>query len=230
MPTPKEELIERIDRARASGRAVAIDPPMSPEHIVDLEARFGTAVPPEIRRACPTCAGFSLDDIRVQFGGQEPFEFESAFPRGLPIAADGAGNFWVVDVASDGSWGPLFFVAHDPPVIVVQAADIASFIDQVFGAREGGEVAEPFVTEIGKRNPNVITHERALSSADAILRDFAQQLGPNFVITDLRDATPGNGFVWGLAGPNTEVRRAGNELLFATEQKKRGFLSRLLSR
>ncbi len=229
MANLKKELIAGIDRARAAGRGVTVGPPMSREAIADLEVRSGE-MPREVRDLVEYAAGFSIDGLAVRFAGDEAFEFESAFPRGLPIAADGVGNFWVVDVGADGSWGAVFFVAHDPPVILIQARDLIAFIEQVSAGANAAELAEPYVTAIWKRNPHVIPHEQAVASTDDVLQEFAQQLGPDFVIADLRDAAHGKGFVWGLAGPNTEVRRAGNQLLFATERKKRGVLGRLFSR
>jgi hypothetical protein len=169
-------------------------------------------------------AGLSVDEIAVSFDGDQPF-----VPRGIAIAAVGAGSFWVVDVRSDGSWGPVLFVAHDPPVIVVQAPDVAAFIAQL-SAGDLRAAAEKAVTNVWKRNPDVIQYQRALSSTDDALRSFAQQLSDAFVIADLRGATSGKGFTWGLAGPNTEIKRDGDRLLFAVEQKTRGLLARLLSR
>jgi hypothetical protein len=228
--TPKEELIERTDRARAAGRAVVIAPPMSRERMADLAAKCGVALPGQIRELVGYAAGFFVDGFAVDFGGEEPFELENAFPCPIAIAADGAGNFWVVDVTA-GGWGPVFLVAHDPPVVVLQARDIGAFIDQVFDASETIDIVGLFAREmIWKRNPYVIPYEIALASADTTLREFALQLGDRFAIADLRDVTRGKGFVWGLAGPNAEVRRAGNHLLFAVEQKKRGVLSHLFSR
>ncbi|MEO8218802.1 MAG: SMI1/KNR4 family protein [Acidobacteriota bacterium] len=230
MTTPKEELIQGIDRARVSGRAAAIDPPMSRVQIINLKSKVGTALPADIGELVEYAAGFSVDGIAVHFGGEEAFEFESAFPRAVPIATDGAGNFWVVDIASDGSWGAVFLVAHDPPVVVLQARDIAPFIAQVFDAHDTAELQNKLAAQIWKANPYVISQEQALASPDPAVRAFAQQLNENFLIADLRDAARGKGFVWGIAGPNTDVRRAENQLLFATQQKKRGMLARLFWR
>lgn len=230
MPTPKEELIHGIDLARAGARNVAIDPPLSHDRIADLEAKCGVALPADVRNLVEYAAGFSVGGFVVHFDGAgEPFEFENAFPCPIPIAADGRGNFWIVDVTS-GGWGPVLFVAHDPPVVVVQSRDIAAFIGEVFSTGEVGKSTEAPVMEVWKRNPDVISYERALASNDKALGDFARQIGPGFEIADLRAATPGMGFAWGLAGPNAEVRRAGTQLIFATERKKRGMIARLFSR
>ncbi len=61
------------------------------------------------------------------------FGFEEILPLGLTIATDGSGNDWVVDIKKGTSeWGPVLFMSHDPPVAVIQAPDLARFIEQVF--------------------------------------------------------------------------------------------------
>jgi hypothetical protein len=57
-------------------------------------------IPPEIAELLGACRGFygTYGAVEhVDFTGRDlMFEFEPAFPFGLPIAADGYGNFWVV--------------------------------------------------------------------------------------------------------------------------------------
>src|SRR5258708_15952944 len=61
------------------------------------------------------------------------FGFEEILPLELTIATDGSGNDWVVDIKKGTSeWGPVLFMSHDPPVAVIQAPDLARFIEQVF--------------------------------------------------------------------------------------------------
>ena len=53
-------------------------------------------------------------------------------PAGLPIAADGSGNFWVLDLTPDTvEVAPVFFHCHDAPVLLYQAPDLATFLDEV---------------------------------------------------------------------------------------------------
>src|SRR5689334_8432785 len=52
---------------------------------------------------------------------------------------DGFGNFWVVDVDPEtGVWGAVFFACHDPSVIVVQAPDLATFLQQLLDPKAAG--------------------------------------------------------------------------------------------
>src|SRR5690349_14171555 len=65
----------------------------------------------------------------IDFAGVDGFGLEEIFPAAAPIATDGTGNHWVVDVDPyDGRWGAVYYACHDPPVIVVQAATFAAFI------------------------------------------------------------------------------------------------------
>jgi hypothetical protein len=230
MPSLKELLIERANRARASGRAVTvtIDSPMTRDQIVNLESRCGR-LPSDIRELGEYAAKFSVDGFAVDFRGEQSFEFEALFPCSVPIATDGKGNFWVVDVGSDGAWGTVFFIAHDPPVAIVQARDVGSFLGQVFDAHGATALKGDVVPRIWKENPYVVSRAQALASPDPAVKAFAEQVNDNFAIADVRDSECGKGFIWGSAGPNTQLHRAGEELLFAIEQKKRGLLARLFS-
>ena len=225
MPNAKQELINAIARARAAGRVVIVDPPITPADLVGLAARCGTP-PPDIQEFAEYSAGFSVDGFAMSICADQPFEFEQIFACAVAIATDGRGNFWVVDVSANGAWGAIFFIAHDPPVAFVQARDLESFVAQIADGRVIS-IKDNAVALIASENPYVLSRADALASADSVLRAFAELLSDSFVIADMRDLELGKGFVWGAAGPNTEVRRAGEELLFAIERRKRGMLERL---
>jgi hypothetical protein len=77
------------------------------------------------------------------------FEQKEVFPNGIPIARDGFGNFWVLDLTPQtAKTAPVFFACHDAPVILYQSSDIASFLTEVF------RMSTPFcalITEPGSR-------------------------------------------------------------------------------
>jgi len=50
------------------------------------------------------------------------------FPNSVYIGTDGRGNQWVVDVDSAGNWGPVYFIDHDPPVVMRFADSLANFL------------------------------------------------------------------------------------------------------
>jgi hypothetical protein len=227
----KQVLVKNVDLAGASGRAVTIDPPPTPSQIEDLEARCG-ALPAEVHELAEYSGGFSVGDIRVSLRGDILFEFQPVFEFGVAVATDGHGNFWVVDVEPNGVWGAVFLVAHDPPVLILQARDLATFLVEVFDPQSTVRLGVDATAGIWNSNPYVVSRAQGLASSDRALRMFAAGLDDKFEIADLRDKREGAGFVWGSAGPDTEIRRAGGELLFAVERKvkKRGLLARLLAR
>jgi hypothetical protein len=232
MSTPRQELRRQVERASGAGVAVELQPPLTEDEIAILERTKG-AIPGEIRELLSYSGGFTLEGFgAVDFRGETPFEFE-AVPKSLPLSTDRRGNFWVLDVRNPGEWHPVFYILHDPPVVVIQAPDIVSFIAQVFGVIDGRppqEVTSTHVKEISRRNPHVMSRGGAIASGDREMRAFAETLTDDFVIADLRDEQPGEGFVWGLAGPNTELRRAADGLIIATQRKAPGLLSRLFRR
>lgn len=151
---------------------------------------------------------------------------EELFPAGLPIAHDGSGNFWLLDLTPDVSWPvPVFFLCHDPPVVLYQSADLETFLSEPAIDRDA-------LFTVWRANPGTLDHAAALSG-DAELRAFASELDERFVFVDLRAPSSGDGFSWGRHGLGTELRRHGYTRLFAyappPERERRG-LRRLLGR
>src|SRR6266849_356687 len=108
-------------------------PGLSSEAVAALERKLGFEPPGELLDLLPRCAGVEgpLDDIWFdgRIGG---FGQDDIFPKGIPIAPDGFGNFWVLDVQGNAPAGvPVFFACHDPPVILHQADSIAGFLSEV---------------------------------------------------------------------------------------------------
>ena len=161
------------------------------------------------------------------------FGFAPAFASGLPIAADGYGNFWVVDLHSHSAkWGPIYFVCHDAPVILYQAESLEQFLSELFRMFKAphqslvDDVHEDRLAHVWQTKPGVLSCEQCLHSNDPILSAFARELDDSFQIIDLRRAKPGDGFSWGRYGPKTLVKRFGTHAVFAY-QKPKGFVARL---
>lgn len=74
-------------------------PGLSQAVLHDFARRVPCPVPQEIEELLSACRGFYGTIGQVDFTGRDlDFEFEAVFPFGLAIAADGHGNFWVVDL------------------------------------------------------------------------------------------------------------------------------------
>lgn len=213
-------------------------PGLSDAEIDRLAATLPCPLPDDVRELLRLCAGFSRSPLEiVDFTGRDcDYGDETVFPYGHPFAADGFGNFWVVDLLpSSTDWGPIYFACHDAPVILYQSATLADFLTELFRFGQPphrsliDDVHEDRLFHVWGKNPGVIDHADALVSNDRDIRTFAEQLGPTFQIIDLRNAPIGMGFSWGRYGPQTVVRRCGELPIWAYEQRP-GFWARLFGR
>ena len=163
----------------------------------------------------------------VTFGGPDPnFGLEDIFPYAIPLAGDGFGNFWIVDLTSESqSWGPIFYACHDAPVIVYQAESLLPFLQEVirFGKKpwksEIDDVHELMSSRIWRENPGVLSYDECLAVGDAELMVFAESLDQTWQFIDLRNPKLGDGFSWGRYGPKTSNRRFGEKHIFAYQKK-----------
>ena len=234
-----------IRRARAStlidedGNVVMLEllPGLSRVELQDFADRVPCSLPPEIAVLLGACSGLEGTIDQVDFTGMIPtFEFEMAFPHGLPLAADGFGNFWVIDLHPNSTrWGPIYFVCHDAPVILYQSDSLEEFLIELFRMFEPphesliDDVHEDRPARVWRTNPGVLSYEQCLRSEDPILSAFARELDDSFQVIDLRSAKPGDGFSWGRYGPNTQVKRFRTHAVFAY-QKRAGIFARLFGR
>jgi len=213
-------------------------PPLTPEQIQTLESRIAQPLPDELKNLLSFCSGIEGCAAQIDFTGEHSFSMEEVFPRGLPIAADGFGNFWVLDITpSTTTHAPVYFACHDAPVILYQSHDIATFLNEVFRMNKPPheslvvDVHEDRLFNVWKRNPGVITHADALASPEPAIRAFAQTLDANYEIVDLRAPKPGMGFSWGRYGPKTKNCRHGHDPIFAYSKPDRtGFFARLFGK
>jgi cell wall assembly regulator SMI1 len=212
-----------------------LEPGLSPAEIAAFEQRLPCSIPPGVRELLSSCRGFSGGAAeRVDFTGVEDLAgYEDVFPHGLPIAADGFGNFWVVDLLPDSrAWAPIYFACHDAPVVLYQSPSLEHFLTELFKCSVAphtslvDDVHEDRLFEVWRRNPGVMSHEECRGSVDQELRSFAERLDASFQIVDLREPKIGFGFSWGRYGPQTVVRRHGELPVFAY-QKPKSLLSRL---
>ncbi len=99
-----------------------------------LEARMPCPIPPDISELLRFTNGFNVGGgiEEVGFSGlQGGFGMEEIFPHSIPLAADGFGNYWVLDLTSESrSWGPIFYACHDAPVIVYRTDSPLHFVQE----------------------------------------------------------------------------------------------------
>jgi hypothetical protein len=237
--TPRE-IVERFSRS------VILKPGLSKEQLSAFAAQLPGPLPIEVTDLLTYSAGFEIELARllkpdqinvdrtvpVLFRGSGALGLEF-LPYAVDLVGDECGNFWVVDVSPRGEWGPVIFVCHDPPVIAIQAHDLAGFVSQLLEPEQAEVlryVHDQAVTQIWKDDPWLMSAQDAKLSGDKVIREFANQLSEKFCVADLRSRKVGSGFSWGKAGADAEVKRDGSDLVFGVERKASSFLNRLLSR
>ena len=201
--------------------------PLEAEELATLETRIPCPLPAEARELLMYSRGFENGPVEsVNFSGLMDFGMEEVFPCPIPIAHDGFGNYWVVDLTSGSrAWGPILYVCHDPAVIVFQSTSLAEFIEELL--KLGNPPYKSALDEVHETAAFAVWTDlsrmrgaRELHNAeDAALREFAAGLDGDWLIADLRNAAVGDGYPWGRFGPRTVNRRMGEERVFAIQRK-----------
>ena len=219
---------------------VRLLPGLSNEELDEMARTLPVVPAGDIRELLQFCSGIDGTLEEIDFSGRTMRDgFEAEFiPYGLPIAHDGFGNYWVVDLQPGAAdWGPIYFCCHDAPVMLLQSAAVEQFVSEVFKMYMPphkslvDDVHEDRLFDVWRRNPGVISQVNATASGGREIQTFAASLGADFEIIDLRNAPIGMGFSWGRYGSQTEVKRFGALAIFAYRRpEKKGLLSRLRGR
>lgn len=243
--TPKEKLTSFLDNKYVSEDGeeyqVKLLEGLGDEEIESLKTQLPKEyLPEEIRELLTQTRGFEFHAFNeIIFDSVNHFGFEEFFPNSVQLAGDGFGNFWILDIDDNGNWGCVFYVCHDPAVVVKHSENLTEFISHIdeFGRQGIGshldEIHEKVVLDIWEGNNGLMSLEEAKQSADASLTEFAEKLSENYVIADLRKKLNKTGFAWGKFGPNIEnAKRHGSELIWAIEkpEKKKWGLSKLFGK
>lgn len=213
-------------------------PPLSDTEIDALAGKWGTPVPREARKVLRVARGIEASPLDVvEFSGEmDGSVLDDVFPHPLPIAHDGYGNYWIVDLRPGLEvFGPVFFVCHDPPVVVYQCADVAGFLEALIEMTKPPHkgpldfVHEEASSEIWGGREAAVPQAVALASDDEVLRAFAETLPPDASIADMRAPRTGDGF---RAPRRREFIRHPTERLFAWHDPPRAQnpLARLAAR
>lgn len=196
-------------------------------------------IPTEIRELLNFASGFEFYGLEeITFDSFEQFGFEEFFSNSIQLAGDGFGNFWILDIDKNGNWGNVFYVCHDPAVIIKHSDNLTQFIEHVNDFGKNGNksnldiIHEKSVKDIWNQNIGFIEVESARQSNDIILKEFALLLPDNCVVADLRNKQNRSGFAWGKFGPKIDkAKRHETELIWGIEKPiKKGILSKIFGR
>lgn len=201
-----------------------------------LQQAWPFPIPDDYRTLLTYCAGFeSSPHEAFGFDLKPVSDFLELIPYSIEIAADGFGNYWLLELQPDGhALGPIWYLCHDAPVLLLQSNTLHDFIVETFKLVADGErslvdyVHEDAMMDIWYNNPGLLKVSACRQHSDEEMREFAKTLDDEFVICDLRNAQPGEEFSWGRAAKQ-EIIRHKNYPIFAF-QMKRSLLDRILGR
>ncbi|WP_199750600.1 SMI1/KNR4 family protein [Gynurincola endophyticus] len=194
-------------------------------------------LPAEIHELLRFSSGFKFPPFKeITFDGISLFDMEEFFPYSVKLTTDIFTNVWIVDVDLQGNWGNVFFISHDPAVIVKHSENLSQFIQHIheFGKDKKlsnlDKIREKTVFDIWEQKDGLISLEHARQSDDLVLKEFASRLENNYVIADLRNKPNKSGFAWGKFGPSIQKTiRNGSNTLWGIERRK-GILSKIFNR
>lgn len=181
-------------------------------------------LPEEIEELLRFARGFGflfLEEAR--FDRFDDLGVEELFPFSVTLVGDGAGNFWVQDISSEGEWKEIYYVCHDPPVIVKHSNNLAEFIMHIdeYGRLDRAshfyEIYDKVVGDIWIEEQSIMDkNNRKYNFPKA----FLAQLPEVFMIADLVNEPIGTGFNWAKYGVNNKIIRFDDEPIWIMEKKK----------
>lgn len=205
---------------------------MTSEEIIEYKKQLPNYfLPTEIEELLKFSKGFEFFGLEeVRFDSYGHFGFEEMFPSSIQLAGDGFGNFWILDIDTNGNWNSVYYVCHDPAVIVKHSENLSQFIEQIdeYGKKRNKStldiIHEQTVMQIWNEKAGIM--ER--NEKDYYFKRGQIQLPEMFLIADLTDEPIKTGFPWGKSGANTKIIRPTDKPIWIVEKKvKQGFLSRL---
>jgi hypothetical protein len=208
-----------VDRLRAAQAGPGLDRAA----IARLQAAYPVPLPVELTDLLAATTGIRRLGLDLTGAGLElprGGAVARLLPAGHPVMGDDAGNRWVLDLTADTvDVAPVFFVGQDPPLLLHQAPDLATFLGDVVaeagqpGSTDLDAVRHDRLHDVWKTRPGAMSLDNA-RAGDQALRDFALILDPAWTVVDLRTRTVGQGLVWARYGPQTRVARHGWERIF----------------
>lgn len=171
--------------------------------------------------------GFEIPNTFLEPISFEDFDFcifEQLLNFCLFFTHDGIGGFWIQEISNNGTWGNIYYLGHDPAVLIKQADDLPEFIEQLNEYILIGEdsffseVFEKKAIKIYEGKGLLLEIDEALSSKDDTLRTFALNYNKDWFIADMRNAKKGEGFR--LEADYAYTIRCGEELIWALKKQK----------
>ncbi len=196
-------------------------------------------MPAEIKELLLFARGFvfyGLDEVRFdlsRFSLSKKLKITNFFPFSIVLASDGFGNYWILDIDSNGNWGAVFYLCYDPCVIVKHSESLKEFIWQIdeFGKKRKNSILdmihEKDVVDIWDMNRGI--EEKGKNDLYLTMENI--DLPEKLLVADLRDKPIRSGFSWKkLSKSNNIVRPTDEHFWFAEKVDKPSFFSFLFGR
>jgi hypothetical protein len=102
-------------------------PGLTKDEVSTFARSLPSPPPDDVRDLLEFCSGVEGALDQIDFTGRDlslGFGSDVLLLHALPVAHDGFGNFWAVDLQpGSANWGPIYFCCHDAPVILKTAVD-----------------------------------------------------------------------------------------------------------
>ena len=207
---------------------------MDDDEIANFKRQLpNNALPDEIEQLLRFSRGFEFYGFEeIRFDAYGAFGIDGLFPRSIELAGDGFGNYWILDIDSLGNWNSVYYVCHDPAVVVKHSEDLRDFIMHLdeFGKNGSGShldiIHEKTVFEIWEGNLGM------LETNDVNFNfDIVDGLPEIFIVADLINKPTNTGFSWAKHHINPKIIRPTDEPLWIIEKKiKQSLFARLFDR
>jgi len=178
--------------------------------------------------------GYGVEQVDFSSIGQ--FGFLELSPNSITLGHDGLGNFWILDILTDGSLGHVYYACHDPAVLVKYSDDLNGFLKSLTEFYESpsenylNEIHDNTVFEIWKNGGKLIEKIDFIRKNKEYSDFLSEFEGANWVIADLRNLKDKDGFAWGKFRPNNLTKRHPNDLIWVIRKNKKKFLDRLFGK
>lgn len=172
----------------------------------------------------------------VYFDSIGVFGFTELSPNSISLGTDGCGNYWVLDIASNGELGKVFFACHDPAVFVINSQNLNEHLNHLLAFYKNPSesalisIDSNLTFDIWKHGNNLIS-KAEFKKQNPEYHDFLNKFdGDQWTVADLRKGSNQDGFPWGKIGSNHHTERHPTELIWIMKNKKKGFLSNLFGK
>ncbi len=216
-------------------------------YTLDFQAPLSDAEIEALRTSFPnnTIADELIEILRVTRGWDSPvfsmvyfdsideFGFWELSPNSITLGHDGFGNYWVLDIDSDGNLGKVFFACHDPAVFIVHAQSLNEYLQQLFDFHQNPEdnYIENFqintVMTVWEQQNDFLSKTDFIEQRPDYMEFLSTFVGDDWTIVDLSQGHNEMGFAWGKFGPNQLAQRHPTELIWVLKNRKRSFFARL---